>query len=188
MRDPGHLMALHSRTGPGRRHHEPSLNRAVVVMTTAAWQSYVQDTTQAILDTLSVPPAHTGAPMFNLIKASTRTALGRFNTPNARNTLALFYQVGFDPSGAGASRSGLPRGRTAFRIPLTRSTTGWPSGTRSRTALRCQRSRLSAVARRTGRSFGRRTPSAASSSSPLSSPRLPPRRTASFPSRGFNTA
>lgn len=99
MRDPGHLTALHTRTGPGRRHHEPSLNRAIVVMTAAAWQSYVQDTTEAILAYLAVPTSSTGAPLFNLIKASTKSALGRFNTPNARNTLALFQQVGFDPTG-----------------------------------------------------------------------------------------
>jgi hypothetical protein len=97
MKDSGHLMALHTRTNPGRRHHEPSLNRAVAVMTAAAWQSYVQDTTRAILDYLAVPPRHPGKPQFDLIKASTMTALGRFNTPNARNTLALFQHVGFDP-------------------------------------------------------------------------------------------
>lgn len=99
MKDSDHLMALHTRTGPGRRHHEPSLNRAVAVMATAAWQSYVQDTTRAILDHLTVPSSHAGRPQFDLIKASTMTALGRFNTPNTRNTLTLFQHVGFDSRG-----------------------------------------------------------------------------------------
>jgi|SRR5947209_2235799 len=100
MGDSRHLTALHTRTGPGRRHHEPSLNRAVAVMTIAAWQSYAQDTTRAIRDHLAVPQGHAQRSLFDLIRASTHTALGRFNTPSAHNTLNLFRLVGFDPRGS----------------------------------------------------------------------------------------
>jgi hypothetical protein len=100
MRDPNNLIWFHrnSQAGKGRRHRQPTLNRAVVVLTAAAWQAYVQDTTAAILLSLEVPPGHQGHALFSLIRAATRTASGRFNTPNARNTLMLFDNVGFDPS------------------------------------------------------------------------------------------
>lgn len=100
MRDPNNLIWFHqnSQAGQGRRHRQPTLNRAVVVLTAAAWQAYVQDTTAAILGSLAVPPGHQGHALSSLIRAATRTASGRFNTPNARNTLSLFDNVGFDPS------------------------------------------------------------------------------------------
>jgi hypothetical protein len=84
--------------GPGRRHRHPSLHRAAIVLTTAAWQAFVQDVTSAILANLEVPIGDPGRPMFDLIKASTRSSIGRFNTPNSRNSLALFANVGFDPT------------------------------------------------------------------------------------------
>ena len=55
----------------------------------APFKAYIQDTTSAILLSLAVPPGHQGHALFSLIRAATRTALGRFNTPNARNTLFL---------------------------------------------------------------------------------------------------
>lgn len=87
----------HSQTGPGRRHRQPTLNRAVIVIAAAAWQAYVQDTTEAILSGIAVPAGQPGHSLYLLIRATTKTALGRFNTPNARNTLSLFNNVGFDP-------------------------------------------------------------------------------------------
>jgi hypothetical protein len=124
MCDSGHLMALHSRTGPGRRHHEPSLNRAVAVMTVAAWQSYVELTTKAILDDIAVPPTHSGSALFALVKASTMSGLGRFNTPDTRNTLALFRQVGFDPT-AGWSFSVPTRSYTYTSPTVTSELEEW---------------------------------------------------------------
>jgi hypothetical protein len=83
--------------GRGRRHRAPSLNRAAIVLTAAAWQAFVEDMTTAILSALAVRQGQQGYALYNLIKAATKSAVGRFNTPNARNTLALFDNVGFDP-------------------------------------------------------------------------------------------
>jgi hypothetical protein len=68
------------------------------VLTVAAWQAFAQDTTEAILDGLTVPAGHAGYPLYNLVKAATMTAVGRFNTADARNVLSLFANVGFDPA------------------------------------------------------------------------------------------
>jgi hypothetical protein len=110
MRDPDNLIWLHthSQSGPGRRHRQPTLNRAAVVLTTAAWQAYVQDTTEAMLTALAVPPGHQGHQLYSLIWAASRMALGRFNSPNARNTLAIFGNVGFDPTQSWAFTLGTP--------------------------------------------------------------------------------
>ncbi len=99
MKDPHNLIWLHqnSQDGQGRRHHQTTLNRAVIVLTGAAWQAYVQDTTEAILSSLEVPAGHQGHPLWALIRAATKSAVGRFNTPDARNSLALFTTVGFNP-------------------------------------------------------------------------------------------
>ncbi len=127
MRDPNNLIWFHrnSQAGQGRRHRQPTLNRAVVVLTAAAWQAYVQDTTAAILLSLEVPPGHQGHALFSLIRAATRTASGRFNTPNARNTLMLLDNVGFDPSPNWTS--GSVRRSTHIRRLTSgpRSTGGW---------------------------------------------------------------
>jgi hypothetical protein len=70
----------------------------VVVLTAAAWQAFVQDTTRAILTGLAVPSSDPGHPLYNLVKAATSTAIGRFNTPDSRNSISLFANVGFDPA------------------------------------------------------------------------------------------
>jgi hypothetical protein len=110
IRDPVNLIWIHqnSQTGRGRRHRQPTLSRAAVVLAAAAWQAYVQDTTEAILQDLAVPTGHQGYALYSLVRAATQTALGRFNTPNAHNTLALFSNVGFDPSSCWAFRIGVP--------------------------------------------------------------------------------
>jgi hypothetical protein len=126
MSDPNNLIWFHrnSQAGQGRRHRQPTLNRAVVVLTAAAWQAYVQDTTAAILLSLEVPPGHQGHAMFALIRAATRTASGRFNTPNARNTLMLFNNVGFDPSSSWVFGIGAPV--RAYTTPdVRREIDGW---------------------------------------------------------------
>jgi hypothetical protein len=100
MRDPHNLLWLHrnSQKGKGRRHRQPTLNRAVVVLAVAAWQAYVEDTTTAILTAIAVPVGDPGRAVYVVVRAATRGGLTRFNTPNARNTLALFDNVGFDPT------------------------------------------------------------------------------------------
>jgi hypothetical protein len=90
---------IHGKVNPGRgrRREELTLNRAIVVLTVAAWQAYVDDTTRAVLGTIKPPAGHPGMVDWNLIKANATTALGRFNTANSFNSLALFSRVGFDP-------------------------------------------------------------------------------------------
>lgn len=99
MADPHNLIWLHknSQDGQGRRHRQTTLNRAVVVLTAAAWQAFVEDTARAIRDDLEVPQGSPNRPGFNVLKALTNSALGRYNTPDAHNTLQLLQNVGFDP-------------------------------------------------------------------------------------------
>ncbi len=99
LEEPLNLVRSHKsmRPGPGRRWKETSINRANVVLLVATWQSFVEDLMDAILRTIE--PAR-GSPHhghFVLVNASSRSALGRFNTPNAYNTRDLFLNVGFDP-------------------------------------------------------------------------------------------
>jgi hypothetical protein len=98
MRDPHNLIALHehSTTGQGRRHRETTLNRAAVVLCVAAWQAFVEDTARAILDDLAVPHGTPSYGPYKIVKALVSTSLGRFNTPNSRNSLALLNDLGFD--------------------------------------------------------------------------------------------
>jgi hypothetical protein len=126
MKDPHNLIWIHqhSQTGRGRRHRQPTLNRAAVVLAAAAWQAYVQDTAEAILASISVPPGQPGHALYALIRAATKTALGRFNTPNARNTLALFDNVGFDPTTSWAFSIGTPP-RTYSAQQVRSEIDGW---------------------------------------------------------------
>jgi len=91
------LVEIHNRLGgkPGRRFGEMSLNRAVVILSVAAWQAYVEDLTQAAL-VLLAPTPQTG--LYQLIRADTLNGIRRFNTPNSRNTVDLLARTGFDPS------------------------------------------------------------------------------------------
>lgn len=100
--------SANTQQGQGRRHRQPSLHRAAVVLTVGAWQAFVQDTAAAILSGLRVPATHQGYALYNLVKAATSSAGGRFNTPNARNTVLLFANVGFDPEPAWTFTIGQP--------------------------------------------------------------------------------
>src|ERR1044072_5887760 len=99
MRDAHSLVWLHRRSqqGPGRRHHQPSLNRAAVVLTVAAWQAYVEDLTRAILACLEIPHGQEGHGQYRVIEVAVNNALRRFNTPDAKRSLNLLAEVGFDP-------------------------------------------------------------------------------------------
>jgi hypothetical protein len=110
MRDAHNLVWLHrhSQTGQGRRHRQPSMNRAAVVLTVAAWQAFVQDLTEAILDHLEIPHGQEGHALYRVIKVAAKNSLRRFNTPNARNTLNLLADVGFDPTSDWAFVMGKP--------------------------------------------------------------------------------
>lgn len=85
--------------GPaGGRRGEVSLNRAVIVLTVASWQSAVQDLTLALLD--AGTPVAGGAitpASYAVIAGRVRKEVGDFATPNAQNTRRLMVGVGFDP-------------------------------------------------------------------------------------------
>jgi hypothetical protein len=99
MNDPEHLVAIHRslNKGPGRRWREMTLNRAVVVLTVAAWQAYIEDLARAIVRTIQPAQGAQGYGLWQLVKAATESALGRFNTPNADNVKQFLSNVGFDP-------------------------------------------------------------------------------------------
>lgn len=113
-----------SQDGRGRRHRQPSLHRAGVVLTVGAWQAFAQDTAEAILSDLTVPHGHQGRPLYNLVKASTKAAIGRFNTPNARNTIVLFDNVGFSPSSSWTFTLGTPS-RSYSQQDVREEIDGW---------------------------------------------------------------
>lgn len=100
VKDAHDLIKLHrtSQQGQGRRHYQPAASRGAVVMTVAAWQAFVQDLTKEILLNIEVPAGKPGRGLFKVIKAATMRALVRFNTPNAKNSLSLLAEVGFDPT------------------------------------------------------------------------------------------
>jgi hypothetical protein len=110
MRDPHNLIRTHQGQNPnrGRRWHELALNRAVIVLAVAAWQAFVADTTRAILLTIEPPTGDPGMPLYRVVKAATKNAVRRFNTPDTRNTLDLFHSVGFDPESAWRVSVGKP--------------------------------------------------------------------------------
>jgi len=94
------LVAVHRGHGgaaPGRRDQEISINRAIVVMTVAAWQAAVQEMTETAV-VAGQPPA--GSPLanyYNLVAGQVRNEIGRFSTPNMENTRRLMQGAGFDP-------------------------------------------------------------------------------------------
>jgi hypothetical protein len=99
MQDSQNLIAIHRELnpGPGRVTRELSLNRAVVVLTVAAWQAFVQDVLEEALALMERPKGDPGREHFLIVKASALTAAGNFSTPNAENTRKLLLHVGFDP-------------------------------------------------------------------------------------------
>jgi hypothetical protein len=88
----------HGGPGQGRRAEETSLNRAVVVITTASWQAFVQDEALAILD-LSAPAPGGGlaAAVYSGLRRHVEAAVNDFATPNSHNSRTLIQGVGFDP-------------------------------------------------------------------------------------------
>lgn len=81
-------------TGRGRRHNQEALYRAGVVMTVAAWESFVEDLLIESFKALqpdanaSVGERSTWAIANNAAKAATK----KFNTPNAKNVIDLFEE------------------------------------------------------------------------------------------------
>lgn len=95
------LVAVHrGHGGPaqGKRSREVSINRAVVVVTVAAWQAAVQDMVLAAIEAGAPGP---GSPLtdqtYAILVGRVNESIGRFNTPNAENARALLRGIGFDP-------------------------------------------------------------------------------------------
>lgn len=112
MGDPQNLIEIHRSLtqGRGRRFREVTINRAIVVLTVAAWQAFVEDLADAILRTIEPPVADPSRSAWVLVNALTRGAIGRYSTPDVSNTRSLLANVGFDPQsswswGAGHGRS-----------------------------------------------------------------------------------
>jgi len=79
------------RVGRGRRHRQEALYRAGVVMTVAAWESYVEDVLNEAMAALDPGPAATAGERTAWVLACTSAKLAakKFNTPNAQNVAAL---------------------------------------------------------------------------------------------------
>jgi hypothetical protein len=82
----------------GRRAEETSLNRAVIVITAASWQAFIQDETLAGLD-LSAPTGAGGLSVaaYAGLRRHVEAAVNSFATPNSHNSRTLLQGVGFDP-------------------------------------------------------------------------------------------
>jgi hypothetical protein len=99
MIDPQNLIDIHRSLNPsrGRRFRETTINRAIVVLTVAAWQAFIEDLADAVLRTIEPPAAAPTRPAWVLVNALTRGAIGRYNTADVFNTRSLLANVGFDP-------------------------------------------------------------------------------------------
>ncbi len=88
--DATELDTIHSqlRTGlPGRQFGLASLNRAAVVISVSAWESYVEELMRESLQALR--PAAPPLGHWPSLNAFILGELGRFNTPNAQNVANL---------------------------------------------------------------------------------------------------
>lgn len=87
----------HGGPGQGRRDKETTLNRAVVVLTVAAWQAAVQDLAKAAVELVN--PVETGIEFrqYALLKGRMDNDINAFATPNAEKTRELLKVAGFDP-------------------------------------------------------------------------------------------
>jgi hypothetical protein len=103
------LIGIHSRvqTGKGRRHGQEALHKAGVVLTIAAWQSYIEKLcleALAAIETIytNPPPQQNVAPWatssFYFRKPAVLQSVGTLNTPNTQNVIRLLdYSFGCNP-------------------------------------------------------------------------------------------
>lgn len=90
LQDADDLNAAHSqlRTGkPGRQYGLAALNRAAVVISVSAWESYVEELMRECLRALR--PASPPLDPWPALNAYVLGLLGQFNTPNASNVTNL---------------------------------------------------------------------------------------------------
>ncbi|MFD5749073.1 hypothetical protein [Streptomyces sp. NPDC127033] len=88
--------------GRGRRDAETSVNRGSIVMTVAAWQAFVQDLATALRDaTFTEVGDDSDQPLLAAAMKQWRSdfdsAMGRFSTPDADQTISLLSRAGFNP-------------------------------------------------------------------------------------------
>lgn len=91
--DARELDTIHAqlRTGlPGRQFGLASLNRAAVVISVSAWESYIEELMRESLAALrpAMPPLHP----WPALNAFILGELGRFHTPNAQNVANLIHR------------------------------------------------------------------------------------------------
>jgi len=90
LRDATELDTIHTqlRTGlPGRQYGLASLNRAAVVISVSAWESYIEELVRESLEALR--PAGPAVGHWPALSAFILGELGRFNTPNAERVANL---------------------------------------------------------------------------------------------------
>lgn len=126
IQDPENLLLIHREINknPGRRWREPTLNRAIVVLTVAAWQAFVQDLVLALLENLVLQKGEPGWALYKLVDGSTKSALGRFNTADSQRSLDLMLNVGFDPVSAWTFTIGSPQ-RSYSPDTVRKEIDGW---------------------------------------------------------------
>lgn len=101
------LIVIHGRIqqGKGRRHGQEALHRAGVVLTIAAWQSYIEKLcleTLGLIENIFVgaippPPAWATSGYF-FRKPSVAKSVGDLNTPNSQNVIKLLdWSFGCNP-------------------------------------------------------------------------------------------
>src|SRR5690348_4333777 len=88
MTDSENLIDIHKELNreAGLRVREMSLNRAVVVLTVAAWQAYVQDLVTETLKVFEIPPGDHARAVYVAVRADVLSAADKFSTPNSDNT------------------------------------------------------------------------------------------------------
>lgn len=103
------LIDIHARiqSGRGRRHRQEAIHRAGVVLTVAAWQSYIEKVAVEALSKIEVkiqiddagnPTPPWARASFKFRKPTVMKAVGDLNTPNSQNVVRLFeWSFGFDP-------------------------------------------------------------------------------------------
>lgn len=95
------LVEIHKRNpNQGLRVADLSLNRGAVVFAVAAWQTYVEQLTLAILDALAPPAGDPTIGVYRLLAANVRYQVKRLNVPNGGKTVDLLATVNFDPQPA----------------------------------------------------------------------------------------
>ncbi len=98
------LIEIHKRLSedPGRRESELSLNRGAIVFAIAAWQTYVEQLTLAILTESAPPPGHSTVHVYRMLKTNVEYQVKHLNVPDTKKTLDLWRWLAFNPSPAWA--------------------------------------------------------------------------------------